>query len=492
MDDIRAKIIFTDAGASAALGKVTAAATATGAATKTAGASIGQFGSTIGLAGQAVGRLSPALGGLVSMAGSATGAIQGLATAGLGPLGLAVAGVSLAVSAGTALWTAYKQRTDDAAQATREAAEATRDSTIALRANLDELDKIINRRRTMTTDASRTSRIALGAGSLEEQDALVTQRQDAVGAARRASSAPLSAGANIDSQRAQRAIDLEVAERALAAAIRLRSEAQTRADAESQRVAPSAAAPAAPGRARRGGSRATGPSLDDLMGGGGDLSALAGERTSDDPSGDNGKDQLSDRYAEQQALAQEHYDRMQDLTEDAADKRRASAEEEASVLKAISEDTFGALQEGIAASADAMINGGASAEQAGLMIVAALANQLSKVAMMEGLKEAALAAASFASYDYPSAAMHLAAAGAWTLVGAAAGVAGGALSAAAQPSGAGPSTGAGPAPRQQTAAEEGARNITINFAGGVITAATEAQLARTIRRTVSNTALGAT
>ena len=434
MDDIRAKIVFTDAGASAALGKVTAAATATGAATKTAGASIGQFGSSLGVAGAALGRVNPAIGSLVSMAGSATGAIQSLTTLGLGPVGIALGVMSVAITAATVLWSAHEEQLAKTARALNE-----------------------------VTAASARYRDQQRAMALEEQTA-----------EERSASAYDNRQAALDTVRADLAQADAERNAATLRRIALLSEEAGLGD---------------PSRPRGGGGGRARPSLDDLMQGRGRPGAADGMEGLDlsEQRGFQFNGAGPNKDAEGDGM-QRGMELDQTLLESQVEREKAASES----LKDIYKDTFGTLQAGIAASADAMINGGASAEQAGLMIVAALANQLSKVAMMEGLKEAALAAASFASYDYPGAAMHLAAAGAWTLVGAAAGVAGGALSAAAQPSGAGPSTGAGPAPRQQTAAEEGARNITVNFAGGVITAATEAQLARTIRRTVSNTALGAT
>ena len=439
MDDIRAKIVFTDAGASAALGKVTAAATATGAATKTAGATIGQFGSSLGVAGAALGRVNPAIGSLVSMAGSATGAMQSLTTLGLGPVGIALGVMSVAITAATALWSAHEEQLAKNARALDEVTAASaRYAEQQRRARLDEL--------TASEQSAGTSLL-----TREGRQAAMSQERDRL--------------AGLDRQRGAQDIESLVA------------------DYEARGITTEGR-----GGGRRGGGRAR-PSLDDLMQGRGRSGAADGLQGLDlsEQQGFQFNGAGPNKDAEGDGM-QRGMELDQTLLESQVEREKAASES----LKDIYKDTFGTLQEGIAASANAMINGGASAEQAGLMIVAALANQLSKVAMMEGLKEAALAAGRFAVYDIPGGAMHLAAAGAWTLVGAAAGVAGGALSAAAQPSGAGPSTGAGPAPRQQAAAEEGARNITVNFAGGVITAATEAQLARTIRRTVSNTALGAT
>lgn len=92
---------------------------------------IGQFGSAIGLAGQAVAKLNPSLGQLTTMAGSATGAMQALSTAGLGPVGIALTVVSLAVTAGSALYAQYvndEKAASDAANVLAESLNSTANS----------------------------------------------------------------------------------------------------------------------------------------------------------------------------------------------------------------------------------------------------------------------------------------------------------------------------------------------------------------------------
>jgi len=153
--DVTGRIRYTDEGASATLTKVTGAVDAQTVAlakenaeyvrlraaaeqtikaqqmfgaqtqtitttTATATTNVGQFGSAVGLAGQAIGRVNPAMGGLVTMAGSALGAIQALTTAGMGPFGIALAATSLALSAATALYAAFGDEQRDAADAADE------------------------------------------------------------------------------------------------------------------------------------------------------------------------------------------------------------------------------------------------------------------------------------------------------------------------------------------------------------------------------------
>ena len=130
-------------------------------ATKVASVSVGQFGSSIGLAGQALNRLNPALGSVVTMAGSAASAIQGLSTAGLGPLGLAVAGVSLAISIGTTVFNAY-------AGAQEEAKRQSDEFRQSLDAIVRSLDTVMSRQAQQRTNAARDARISRGAGTAAE------------------------------------------------------------------------------------------------------------------------------------------------------------------------------------------------------------------------------------------------------------------------------------------------------------------------------------
>ena len=80
--DINAKVTYDTTQATSALKGVSQAAGETakqtekvGEASAKAQVNVGQFGSSLGLAGQAVGKLSPQMGGLVTMVGSATGAM---------------------------------------------------------------------------------------------------------------------------------------------------------------------------------------------------------------------------------------------------------------------------------------------------------------------------------------------------------------------------------------------------------------------------------
>jgi hypothetical protein len=135
-----------------------------GEAAKTAQPKIGDFGSSLGLAGQAIGQLVPGLGQVVSVAGSATGVIQGLTTAGLGPLGMAIGVVSVAVTAGVKLWQDYKDKTN----------EVERD--IASRV-IPTLSDLASKIKAVREEQELTARVRQGGGTELEQAANYAQAQ---------------------------------------------------------------------------------------------------------------------------------------------------------------------------------------------------------------------------------------------------------------------------------------------------------------------------
>lgn len=94
--------------------KNTAAVAAQAEKFKIGSVEIDKFGSTLGVAGQAVGRLNSTAGQMVTSLGAATGAIQSLTTAGLGPLGIAVTVANLAITAGVALFNSYGREAENA------------------------------------------------------------------------------------------------------------------------------------------------------------------------------------------------------------------------------------------------------------------------------------------------------------------------------------------------------------------------------------------
>jgi hypothetical protein len=168
MDDIKARIIFEDAGASAALGKVTGAAVANATATKaaseavkSAGTNVAQFGSTVGLVGQTVGRFNGSLGSVVSSAGAALGAVQAMTTAGLGPIGIAIGVVTTTIGLASAAFSIFKDRQNQAEASTRALNRALDD-------NAASLTSVIAKMRERDNLAEQRARLASGEGTSEE------------------------------------------------------------------------------------------------------------------------------------------------------------------------------------------------------------------------------------------------------------------------------------------------------------------------------------
>lgn len=122
---------------------------------KVAGVEIDKFGSTLGIAGQAVGRLNQTAGSMVTTLGAATGAIQSLTTAGLGPLGIAVAAANIAVAAYVEL---TKKSADEMARAERES------QSLAFRIN-----ELAAAYQNASAEARKLRSISAGGGTREEQ-----------------------------------------------------------------------------------------------------------------------------------------------------------------------------------------------------------------------------------------------------------------------------------------------------------------------------------
>jgi len=159
--DIRGTVTFDTAGATAALDKVTGATEKSAKAAKEAAPNYGQFGSSVSLAGAAVGKLNPALGGLVTMAGSSLGAIQALTTAGMGPLGVALAAVSLAMAAGAAVMNSFEQSARDAATGVTTLRTELLDAA-------DAFDALVSARARDAAASARGARLALGQATVAE------------------------------------------------------------------------------------------------------------------------------------------------------------------------------------------------------------------------------------------------------------------------------------------------------------------------------------
>ena len=441
--DIQGKITFDATQAATSLKTVSQAAGDTAAATTKIGdasakaqVNVGQFGSSLGLAGQAVSKLSPQMGGLVTMVGSATGAMQSLMTAGLGPVGLAIGAVSVALSAATALW--------DSQQA------AIKRNEDALR----EYDKI------QSEITARRREAALDQEILDMNEAYRNSE-----AGRRA--------------RAQAAWESEY-ERNRQGDLQRMALLAEEIDAEEQRRQER--------RQRRAANAGRRPSLEDLMrqAGGGQMPTLEGldlETLGREPeamaiaNADKGADIEQKRYLEQLDRNRAYLEERERQELEAADR-----------LKAINDSVFQALESAFASSVSAWLDGSMSMGEAALDMVKNVAKALATEAIVQGLKQTALGISALA-VGSPTAAGHFAAAGKWAAVGVAAGVVGAASGAFGGGGGGG---GAGPAaatggPALTAGAREGAgTTVVINWgSSGLVYAADRAQLGRDISGMIS-------
>ena len=508
--DIHVKVDFDTSQATTALKGVTQAATQTAAATTKVGdatqaaqTKIGQYGSALGLAGQAVGKLNPALGGLVTMAGSATGVIQGLTTAGLGPLGIALSAISIAVSAGTSLWAEYSKEAKDSAKDIKEQVIPTLG---------DLVSKVQEANRAMST----RSRLAMGLGTSLEQEAFTRQaeqyaetvRQRRAALEQRGPEGSLSIGARLENERRYQA-ELERlrteearAEQVALYRVRLQNQAvaeeQDRANIELEQIREEAAKEAAKNqeeadrRNRTARVRAVRETTSDLVSAYADQTAFVVEQF-------NRYQEFLDQTMADEADVRARM-RQQEIDESNAAKDRAIevAAEQRDVLKALQDEqaallqestdaVFSSIQTAMQSSVDAMLDGSRSIGEAMQDMVKAIAKSLASEAIIQGLKQTALGISALA-VGSPSAVGHFAAAGKWAAVGVAAGIVG----AASGAFGGGGGGGGAPAaatggPALTAGAREGAgTTVVINWgSSGLVYAADRAQLGRDISGMIS-------
>lgn len=507
--DINAKITYDSTQAQASLKATTAAATQTATATTKIGDSlqksqvqIGQFGSALGLAGQAAGKLSPALGGIVTMAGSATGVIQGLTTAGLGPLGLALSAVSIAVSAGAALWQNYAD----------EQKKAARSIKVEI---LPTLEDLISKAQRAQTALSLASRVGQGFGTAAEQAGFVAEA-DAYVAQVRQKIARLQATGPED-----------------VSGIAERIQAQTRFNEELRRLQVEQLRAEEVARYRRGLQQQAAREQEEIQAE--EILAFQEEiaaRTQQEQESADRRNRtarvqavrettaaLVDVYAEQRAAIAEQIQRdiewneqtmadeadvrarmrQQEIDESNAAKDRAIevAAEQRDVLKALQDEqaallqestdaVFASLESAMSASVNAMLDGSRSIGEAMQDMVKAIAKSLASEAIIQGLKQTALGIGALASGS-PTAAGHFAAAGKWAAVGVAAGIVGAASGAFGGGSGGAAPAAATGGPALTAGAREGAgTTVVINWgSSGLVYAADRAQLGRDISGMIS-------
>lgn len=544
--DINAKITYDTTQATTALKGVSQAAGETakqtekvGEATQKSQVQIGQFGSALGLAGQAAGQLSPALGSVASTAGAATGVIQGLTTAGLGPLGIAISAVAVAVTAGVGIWKAFN---DQQVEARKKADELKK----SLDAQVESLDDIIDRNRRIAGEQERQRRIAAGGGTREELQAQVEQAEQLVRTRQLAAAAARGDvtigeqeggfGANLRLgfetlglarartdlfSQMERGEDirlansqLEAATRRLAAARASLAEAEGRnfmvttieeggvmqpgspgwlAYAQANNLDPRTGRPR---RRPRGGGRAAAESAETAAPAGSTLDELMARAGA--PSGRafglQGLDIESLGREEESWMAEQDSARAKQLEADrqAGIEKNRIAEELGKERLRIEEELNSALlnsvESALASSVDAWLSGTQSIGEAMQSMVKSIAKSLASEAIIQGLKETALGISALA-VGSPSAAIHFAAVGKWAAVGAAAGLVGAATGAFGGGGGGG---GGAPAaatggPALTAGAREGAgTTVVINWgSSGLVYAADRAQLGRDISGMIS-------
>ena len=511
--DVQGKITFDATQAETSLKQTAksadqaAASTAkVGEAAKTAQPQIGQFGSALGLAGQAVGQLVPGLGQVVTVAGSATGVIQGLTTAGLGPLGIAIGVVSVAVTAGVKLWQDYKteqERTEESIRRTvlPTLADLKKAFDDAAKAALDE--EAIQRRVTSRTASASDYAATIGRLGAEqtrlraEQEQLMGKRTADMTAADMRRLSELQ-GLIADGER-----NLAQLQENFRRQVPAESEDARLREQNAQRLRAIQAEIEAAGETLNGQPRRTG-------GGGGGRRAAAAEAPATTPMGYDSEaaarelarleedmaaeadvrrmmrdldieeqNAAKDRSIEIAKALNEERDRLQ---KEAMDEEERLAKERAAKLEEIDNAVFSALESAFSSSVSAWLDGSKSISQATRDMVRDVARSLTGEAIVQGLKETALGIGALA-VGSPSAAVHFAAAGKWAAIG----VAAGAVGAASGAFGGGGGGGGAPAaatggPALTPGASEGAgTTVVINWgSSGLVYAADRAQLGRDI------------
>jgi hypothetical protein len=492
--DVQGKITFDATQAQTALKQTASsadqAATSTakvGQAAQAAQPQIGQFGSALGLAGQAVGQLVPGLGQVISVAGSATGVIQGLTTAGLGPLGLAVAAVSVVVTAGVSLWKSYGQEQSNTADETR---KLTRELYNAA----DAFDEIEQRRKKQQEQTARSRQLALGIAAPEQLD---IERQRL---AERLEVLELTNFSGENAREIQRIKDQQA---------RLEENV---AAAAAFPEAPATAAAAASERATRRGGRGGGRREERAYSyeGSGDArrDIERENRWIEKEEQESNARQLEDlnnflsesadianyyreREREEEERQQKELAEIQQKAED--DRLEAAKRTKELILETSMEslDTvLSSFDEAATANLEAMLTGGKMTAKATREMVKETMLALTTESIVQGLKQTALGLGALAMGS-PSAALHFASAAKFAAVGVAAGVAG---AAAGGFSGVGGDSGGGGAPAAATGgpaltpgASEGAgTTVVINWgSSGLVYAADRAQLGRDISGMIS-------
>lgn len=478
-----------------------------GEAAKTAQPQIGQFGSALGLAGQAVGQLVPGLGQVVTVAGSATGVIQGLTTAGLGPLGLAIGVVSVAVTAGVKLWQDYKDEQERTEESIRNKvlptlANLKKAFEDAAQAALDEeaIQRRVAARTASASDYAATiTRLTGTQNQLRaEQEQLMGKRTADMTAAdmRRLSELQgLIADGERNLAQLQENFRRQVPAESEDARLREQNAQRLRAiQAEIEAAGETLGGDGQPRRTGGGGGRrataaeaqATTPMGYDSEAAQQELARLEADMAAE---ADVRRMMRELEIEEQNAAKDRSIEIATQLNEERArlekermDEQMRLSEEQAAKMEEINDAVFSALESAFSSSVSAWLDGSKSISQATRDMVRDVARSLTGEAIVQGLKETALGIGALA-VGSPSAAVHFAAAGKWAAIGVAAGAVGAASGAFGGAGGGGgaPAAATG-GPALTPGASEGAgTTVVINWgSSGLVYAADRAQLGRDI------------
>ena len=365
---------------------------------------------------------------------------------------------------------------------------------------VESYDTILQRIRQVSSARAAESRISMGLGDAQEQQAAVTRAQQAAAAATQTAERARTALNQASFDEMQTAITglraAESAERRTRAELQQAQEAQRLAVADAQADVDemmesllSAGQEAAP--ARRGGGgrrRAETPQaaavdegdamavVRDIIG---EQNAALAEQAAlkEELIGIAEKQRDVDEAAaaaraEQHEAEVERQAELKDALIESADKQREVADRQRQEYQAVTGVIAGGLNDAL----QAIIAGNKTAEEAFTGLLASFLKYISEQSMLKAIYEYAEAIASFASYRYDQGAQHLAAGIAYTAVAVAAGAGSAALSA---PSAKGAGDEKPASPESGRAGEgKGGGDIVINWNSPVVTAGTRAELGR--------------
>ncbi|MBK8173192.1 MAG: hypothetical protein IPK60_23055 [Sandaracinaceae bacterium] len=518
--------------AAAAIQKPLAAATAaTNAQVQAASVRFNTFQSTLGLTGQALGRVNPALGRTVSVIGQASGVIQTLTSAGLGPMGLAIG----AVSAAAGILIPLMSDTADAAETAGDnfedaatklgkyvaAARTAREASEQARRDANN-DIDIDRASGLLTEAQAEA--ATAEQRVLAAQALVARTYTQNGAAARAIREVtdeqaasfirqgLGVGRSIiEAHEAQRQLDAAVARVQERSGV-VQGIAAQDAFNDPRAVAPAGSSPTTPTRRSGGGGNSAASAREAFeqrmreMEVDRQIAELRAQEVVMQTRITKERErqvELSDRLLAQADAEIEAADALRDKlaaereAQKAAERefreatgKGASGEEKNAKDLEHMQEMSGAIQEfgnNSIAAFEAAANSGLGAGAAAQQFFKTISADLAKQALGKAVFETAEGIAALASvYGAGLAPGHFAAAAAFGSAAAAFGVVSAAIpSAPATPSTNGPSTSS----RPETGSGSGGsgsegRTIIVKFGGGVVTALTEAELGRRIGRMV--------